>query len=333
MWKKSFRKLPTSIADEIVAISSNDISVIAPKVISLSDIESGIYEHVNLTPDRLFVGSVWAVLPDVKVGTTSKRNVEGWSIPRPDLPKIRKYYVREIENFGNGSRNGWSTVSIPRDVSQKDELPPKFLEIVIRVEEELPDGTFGVAFSIDTIFSKIQPDFNDAILFALNLLQENSGVTGVSGSEDTTFSYTNDLDWEVFPPGDLDAVIQRLNLGAGASQADGEEVLRERLELFNEFEPLEYLRGLGGTDAYIGARYSDDLVVFENVRKGNALYFLYGNWQNLSQRPRSELLKLRNGEFDRIIHSQGWEQRFRVLLHKQLMDRGIRIRINRRRRR
>ena len=48
------------------------------------------------------------------------------------------------------------------------------------------------------------------------------------------------------------------------------------LELFEQFQPIEYLKGLGGNDHYIGAKYADDLVVFENMRHGNALYVLYG---------------------------------------------------------
>ena len=53
---------------------------------------------------------------------------------------------------------------------------------------------------------------------------------------------------------------------------------------FEQFQPIEYLKGLGGNDHYIGAKYADDLVVFENMRHGNALYVLYGDWATLSQK-------------------------------------------------
>jgi hypothetical protein len=86
---------------------------------------------------------------------------------------------------------------------------------------------------------------------------------------------------------------------------------------------------MGGNDQYIGAKFADDLVAFENLRYGNALYVLYENWGELSRRPRSELLKLPQSSLDRIVHSAGWEQKFAVLMQRELQDRGMRVRIGR----
>ena len=110
-------------------------------------------------------------------------------------------------------------------------------------------------------------------------------------------------------------------------------MITERLELFEQFQPIEYLKGLGGNDHYIGAKYADDLVVFENMRHGNALYVLYDDWATLSQKPRSEILKLPTSKFDRIIHTEGWANRFAVLMQHELQARGTRIRIGRHQRR
>ena len=53
----------------------------------------------------------------------------------------------------------------------------------------------------------------------------------------------------------------------------------------------------------------------------------------LSQRPRNELLKDKSSQFDRIIHTEGWETRFAVLMQNELQQRGIRVNIGRQARR
>lgn len=90
---------------------------------------------------------------------------------------------------------------------------------------------------------------------------------------------------------------------------------------------------MGGNDHYVGAKYADDLVVFENFKHGNALYILYEDWQTLSQKPRSEILRASTKDFDRVIHTDGWETRFALLMQNELSDRGLRVKIGRNRRR
>ena len=51
--------------------------------------------------------------------------------------------------------------------------------------------------------------------------------------------------------------------------------------------------------------------MFENVRYGNALYVLYENWEDVSQRSRIDLLKGTSADYERIPHMDGWEQQFR----------------------
>ncbi len=331
-WKKSFRSLPTKVVSELENLNSENVKVLAGKLISPQELADGVYAHLNLTPDTLEVGSSFELVPSSSVGTRSKRNVEGWVDVRTDLPKYTKYFYREIPNFGNAARNGWSTVAIPKNVYERDQHPPFLFRIEVRVQEQNPDGQFGVAFAIDEVFLTDSPSFEDDLLFAVNLLQENTGVSGVVAAENPDFVFTSELDWELFPPGDLDIVTVALSRGG---RAIPEDVVRERLRLFEQFQPTEYLRGLGGNDHYIGAKYADDLVVFENLKYGNALYVLYQDWQQLSRQSRSELLRLKTSQFDRIIHNHGWKERFAVLMQTELQNRGIRIRIrhNSRRRR
>ena len=329
-WKKSFRTLPVHLRARLAEIESENIKVLAGKYITEQDVATELFEPVGLTSATLQVGNSWEVVPPSNVGTRSKRNTEGWVQVRKDLPKITKYFYHDIQNYGDASLYGWSTVAIPREVYERDEYPPYLFHIEVSVQERTQDGYFGVVFSVDEVFLRSASNFREDLLFAVNLLQENTGVSGLAPAENPDFVFSSELNWELFPPGDLDAVAAALGTG---HRAIPEGSVRERLQLFEQFQPTEYLRGLGGNDHYIGAKYADDLVAFENLKYGNALYVLYGDWVELSQRPRSELLKLKNSEYNRIIHTQGWETRFAVLMQTELQGRGIGIRVGRNMRR
>jgi hypothetical protein len=57
-----------------------------------------------------------------------------------------------------------------------------------------------------------------------------------------------------------------------------------------------------------------------------AVYVLYGNWDEVSRRSRLELLRDRDAHFDRVVHTDGWEDRLTALLHDKLHERGMRRR-------
>lgn len=331
-WKKGFRALPHAIRAEIDRIAGTDIKVLAGKRVSAADVAAGTYAHLGLTAETLEVGRKWEVVPSVDAGTTSKRNSEGWTVTRKDLPKYKKYFYRDIAIYGDAARNGWTTAAIPRDVYETDSYPPYLFQIEVFVQEALDDARFGIVFSVDEVFSKQSASFEEDLLFAINLLQENTGVSGVVAAENPDFVFTSQLRWDVFPPGQIADLAMRIQQNGGRNPPDLAKIT-ERLELFEQFQPVEYLKGLGGNDHYIGAKYAENLVVFENMRHGNALYVLYDDWAMLSQKPRSEILKLPTSKFDRIIHAEGWTNRFAKLMQHELQLRGIRIRIGRNQRR
>lgn len=64
----------------------------------------------------------------------------------------------------------------------------------------------------------------------------------------------------------------------------------------------------------------DDLVVFENIEYGNAIYILYDDWDEISKLSRIDLLSGRAGSnFDRIIHSGNWKEEVRKKLLLEIM--------------
>ena len=62
---------------------------------------------------------------------------------------------------------------------------------------------------------------------------------------------------------------------------------------------------------YFGAKYGENIVAFENIDYGNALYILFDNWQEISQMSRIDILKRHERDFIRIIHKTGWQKVFK----------------------
>lgn len=331
-WQKGFRAIPKHLSSTVKSFGGNDVKVLAGKIVSSQSLQNGDYEHIGLTANTAIIGQKWEIVPAPSVGKSSKKNSEGWTVVRKDLPKFKKYFYHDIQNFGDGSKYGWSTVGIPRDVYERDVYPPYLFHIEVKIQEVIQGGV-GVVFAIDEIFDRTSDTFEDDLLFAINLLQENTGTCGVVEAKEPDFVFSGDLDWELFPPGNLDEVVAAFRPPKTTNPVDFEEQVRKRLELFEQYRPTQYLKGLGGNDSYIGAKFADDLVVFENLKYGNALYVLYSDWQELSTKSRSQLLKSRSSEFDRIVHKQGWETTFAVLMQKELSDRGLRVKVGRNSRR
>jgi hypothetical protein len=51
------------------------------------------------------------------------------------------------------------------------------------------------------------------------------------------------------------------------------------------------------------------------------MYVLYEDWKDVSKRSRLELLRGTTSQFDRIVHTDGWEDRFENLINSELEKR------------
>lgn len=73
-------------------------------------------------------------------------------------------------------------------------------------------------------------------------------------------------------------------------------------------------------DGYLGAEVSDDLVVFENMKDGNAIYILFADWRQRSQQTKTDLIEhaVEGTDYVRIIHSEGWESRVHSEVNSRL---------------
>lgn len=86
-------------------------------------------------------------------------------------------------------------------------------------------------------------------------------------------------------------------------------------------QPVSYIRGSGQFGSYFGAKFADDLVVFENLRYGNALYILYDDWDDISKRSRLDLLRDHDAKFDRVVHAADWQFQFNKIMKMELTAR------------
>jgi hypothetical protein len=131
------------------------------------------------------------------------------------------------------------------------------------------------------------------------------------------------MSWEFFPPGTALEIERFFSGRIKHVTPDLAAVIKERAALFWRLDPVRYLRGTGGLNKYVGAQFADDLVVFENVNYGNAIWVLFEAWAETSRRSRIDLLRLRDVPYKRIVHSEGWQDVLTEFITAEKRIRGI----------
>jgi hypothetical protein len=326
-WKRNFRKVPPHALAALQEIEGDLIAIAATKRIARADIERGQYAHVGLRSADGAIAVDDATLPPADAGKWSERNAFGWDRKRTDWPMVTKTYVFETPNFGDAATYGTHMHTWEREVYQHQVFEPQGMLIQPELLQDAGGDYVAIKFTLPPLLARTEPEFDLMLLWALNVLQENTGVTGVFAADASREDYisTITLDWQIFPPGTIDEVIERLaRQPANPGNApDFDKHVRDRVRLFEQLNPKAYLRGQGGFGSYFGAQFADDLVVFENLKYGNAVYVLYEDWPTISQRSRLELLRDHDANFDRIIHSDDWKERLTTLIQKRLDERGL----------
>ncbi|RYG96201.1 MAG: hypothetical protein EON58_12590 [Alphaproteobacteria bacterium] len=320
-WKKRILKIPKGIHAALSTVG--DLVVVSTtKVVTKADLDSGVYSHLwNTTPTN---GPV-STLPEPTNGRYSKANVNGWEIVRRDLPKITKTSrFWETPNFGDGSRNGYTTHYAHQKVYPREyfEAPRAEIETELMQRPTIDSGPHIFRFSVDRVLDQKAATFRQDLLFCLNLMMENVGAAGIHSSTATREDYlkTVTIDWELFPPGSVEETVAAFLSGRKFDDAK-KGLVRERVMLFDRLKPEAYIRGQGGFGTYVGAKFADDLVVFENLNYGNALYVLYHQWQEVSKRSRRDIVRGADTDFDRIPHTKGWQDAFQKIMRRELAKR------------
>jgi hypothetical protein len=322
-WKHGYRKLPPGILARVSSFAANDVRVGCTRKISRQALESGIYAHIGLGWDSERPKFDEAVIPSPDNGHSSNINVNGREIVRKDLPKTSKTFDAYVPNWGDWS-NGGHTISWDRDVYPREWEPSR--ELAIKVEligEEVVTQIFVFKFTVDEVLDRSGQGFGKQLLATVNLLQENVGASNVYPSNATVADYLGSIfvNWELLPPGERDNNIARILSGIRGNESRVRQNLIERYDSLAKLRPVHFIQGTDGFRNYFGAQFAPDLVVFENIEYGNAIYVLFEDWESLSKKSRTELLTLHPDRIVRIPHTSQWKPRLSQVVRSELRKR------------
>lgn len=309
-WQKNFNKFPKEAKEKIAALEERYLKVVCVKNIPKTDIAKEEFDHIGikLEDDDLIYKEI--IVPDIKNGRYSKYNKSGRTIPRDDLPRVVKNYTFERPNFGDYTK-GTHDISYSRKVKQKEIWLPKAIPIKITLLEQKND-IYTFKFEIDDIIDKNASEYEDDVMFHINLLQENCGCYDIHAADITDAELTRTLyvDWELLPPGsnEIERFIESKR--GDVSETEYDEIIG-RYKFIESLEPLELIKGTNKFSKYFGVKFSEEIVVLENINYGNAIYIFYEDWEKLTKLTRTELLNMKTDKFTRIVHTRDWKKRLK----------------------
>lgn len=318
-WKRSYRRVPDTLQTNIETTGGQPVRVAGVRVVPRSQIRQGHLAPIGVqfTGDQLVIQST-PIVPPRENGLWARRNLDGWEIVRRDLPKISRSYSFESPNFGDWSR-GSHTIDWSREIYQRDVISPRNAAISVFHEGAAPNEDSEILrFELDDIFDKADPDFQRQILLGINLLQESTGCTGIFAIDATPEEILSHrfVNWVIFPPGTTDETYIRAFHRFPRISEETQRLILARRTFLENLNPRELVFGQSfGENSYFGAIFRDDLVVFENIALGNAIYIMFDDWQSLSRLSRTELLKNYNN-YKRIYHTGDWQYRLRSTINR-----------------
>ena len=320
-WQRNLRKLPSHVTEWLDANPRKRFVVGCPKTIPMSELK--LYHHLGIGSGAGKLIYPETRIPIAEMGPYSTKNRDGWEVKRTDLPMVTRTITFEAPNWGDPG-NGYHSVDLDREVYQRDYFDAPLFSIRIQCLKE-SEGAAVFMFIVDWPVSREDQEFEENLLFALNLLQENMGTCGVISADASHADILSSLEmsWEFFPPGTAPEVEHFFRGRMKRVSPELAAVIKERAQLFWKLEPRQYLRGTGGLSRYVGAQFADDLVVFENVIYGNAIWILFEDWSATSKRSRIDLLRLRDVPYERIVHNEGWQSRLVDFIRADKKKRGI----------
>jgi hypothetical protein len=309
MVKKNINKIPKSIYEKLETIANNDIVAGCAIEFKKEDIISGRLFNLGIKLDQSELQFLPSIIPPEDSGKYSNININGQEIIRKDLPIETHYNSVESPDWGD-PYNGTHTVDLPYKKYPRDFKSPRELEILISCENKSPDlSGYIISFRVNEILDKNDSEFENKLFENLNILQENVGNFGIEAADVPLSEYSKSLNvsWEILPPGTLDDTIQRIFRGKNPTPQE-KDTAKERYDFFQTLNPKNLVFGQSGFRRYFGALIEDNLVVFENIEYGNAVYILFDNWEDLSKLSRIDLMSGRFGSsFERVIHNSGWK--------------------------
>lgn len=311
-----FRRIPNYIEQELHSIES--LNIIAAAIINASkaEISRGTYRHLGIQIQDETLSCPEIVYPENLSGIYARRNRNGIVWVLKDLPMVTKTYSFDSPNFGDPNK-GFHTTYWSRKVYQRRLEPPRDWDLALTVISQ-DEEHVRIKVAINTILDRQHPDFRKDLFFAINLLQEQCRDSHVFDATvtDAELARISSVGWEIFPPGTLDRTLSEITHRLRDPTPKHLREIQMRAKVLDHLHPTEYILGSGMNSRYFGAKFGENVVVFENVDYGNALYILFDNWQEISQMSRVDILKRHEHDYIRIIHKPGWEKALRRQLNE-----------------
>lgn len=301
-----FRKIPDYIEQELQRIKSHNIIVAAIVVANKSEIAKGAYRHLGIYMSNGHVEYPSSIPPDRLDGVFARRNRDGYEHIFKNHPKVTKTLWWLSPNFGDPSK-GYHSNYRNILVYQRRLDPPRDWEIKLTVISE-NENSIRFKAEIHDVLNRQSTLFKDNLFFAINLLQEqfrDCHVFDASMTDDDIARVTA-VGWDIFPPGTMEQTLTIITNRMKNQTPVRKKEIERRTGFLERLHPTEYIVGRGMNSRYFGAKFGDNIVVFENIDYGNALYILFDNWQEISQMSRIDILKRHEKDYFRIIHKNGW---------------------------
>lgn len=134
------------------------------------------------------------------------------------------------------------------------------------------------------------------------------------------------VNWEILPAGSRDSADDRARLVRelspdAARDPEIAKIVLDRIEFFESLQdpkPQRFIKGRNSFSSYFGVQFSSEIVAFENPREGNAIYIVFGKWEEISKFSKSDLLATdeEDRSFVRVVHAGDWKKRFTEKLSK-----------------
>lgn len=249
------------------------------------------------------------VLPAI-VGPVSRFNAEGRWITRKDLPKESRY-IRTLswkwKTWGGEEHEEFKDQF--RDCYQREHVPPPSVEMSYAIQA-------GEAYFVSPVMTHSAED-RDLALHTVNLFLELFRSCEIVAVDLAAYDppTLERLNWKIFPVGEYPWERVAEHIGH-ATRRVGESVrvvIADRSRFVVGLDPAAIGVGEGGFDDYMVYMFPEaDLVVLECIRRDNALYVFRGDWRNVSQLTKAQII---NADLyhARIIHSDGWKGRLLAL--------------------
>ena len=271
-------------------------------VVNLKDLKPDVCQSVGF-PKSLMKGVT--ILPKAK-GPISSFNANGKYHIHKDKPKETVYHtILHRDWHGN-----YGLADMPYKRYPRTMIPAPNIELtIIEINEELFVSTKGIDNNNQN---------SEHIKHCINLFLELFGVCELYDKRLTPIVKDISLkrvNWQILPEGEYPwQHIAKLAGGKGNINNNQGKLEKYRIESILEYKPDVMYYGTGGFYGYmVFVIRNKNSVVMENIKYGNATYIFEGDWKEVSQMSKAEIIQGDLMKY-RILHQKGWKSHLRKLL-------------------